>query len=112
MILMRMPVLASVIVAVLCLSAVGAMAGPFDAPGTTTGAWDVSTGAGDVTSWADAEFVFAQSPAPTMQVTAVPGGDVEYGTLPPGDDSPEPATWALLLCTGALGGWIRRRRVA
>jgi len=26
------------------------------------------------------------------------------------DNSPELGTWALLLCTGALGGWIRRRR--
>jgi len=26
------------------------------------------------------------------------------------EDSPELGTWALLLCTGALGGWIRRRR--
>ena len=28
------------------------------------------------------------------------------------DDSPELGTWALLLATGALGGWIRRRRTA
>jgi len=37
--------------------------------------------------------------------------DAEEGAGPePGDDSPEPATWLLLLATGALGGWARRRR--
>lgn len=29
---------------------------------------------------------------------------------PPADDSPEAATWALLLCTAAMGGFARRRR--
>jgi len=109
MILMRVPAIIAIVVAALWLSATCAVAGPFDAPGAATGA---AAGVGDVTSWADAEFVFAQSPAPTMEVTAVPGGDVEYGLAPPGDDSPGLATWALLVCTGALGGWMRRRRSA
>jgi hypothetical protein len=26
------------------------------------------------------------------------------------DDSPEPATWLLLACTGAVGAWVRRKR--
>jgi hypothetical protein len=36
------------------------------------------------------------------------GDGIEYGF--PRDDAPELGTWALLLCTGALGGWVRRRR--
>jgi len=39
------------------------------------------------------------------------GDAITYGGVPPyWDNSPELGTWALLLCTGALGGWIRRRR--
>ena len=34
-------------------------------------------------------------------------GDHVYGANPP---TPELSTWALLLATGALGGWVRRRR--
>jgi hypothetical protein len=36
------------------------------------------------------------------------GDGIEYGF--PRDDAPELGTWALLLSTGALGGWLRRRR--
>lgn len=39
------------------------------------------------------------------------GGDViSYGSLPPTENSPELATWALLACTGLLGRMFRRRR--
>ncbi len=36
--------------------------------------------------------------------------DTEYSTQPPGDNSPEPATWLLLLATGAVGAGRRWRR--
>ena len=38
------------------------------------------------------------------------GDALTYGAPPPGDDSPEASTWALLLCTVALGSFARRRR--
>ncbi len=37
------------------------------------------------------------------------GDSIVYGA-PDGDDSPELGTWALLACTGAFGGLLRRRR--
>jgi len=55
----------------------------------------------------------SKAPAPPSGIAyaqtdgAAPDQGIHYGALPP---VPEVGTWTLLLATGALGGWMRRRR--
>jgi len=65
----------------------------------------VPTSVMDFETWSYVEFTYAIWCANNH----TQGDRLGYGA-PPGDDSPEASTWALLLCTVALGGYARRRR--
>ena len=87
-------------VAMVAMAVAPAMAEQPEGFSLATDAWTTTVSEGSAATWDAVGVAYAQADgAPSS-----PG--IDYGAVP----TPELGTWALLLATGALGGWVRRRR--